>query len=178
MAKLTNIRRGNGYAQGGLTTILAFPTFLANGVTPSATYTRDPENKYLITGITLETGVVPVILEHEIDRANFTDNLVVGAGRYRAHTVGYTLSGVSAEKSKALEGSDLELYTYVVRDRRGKCHLLGELNGLIASQNNGGSGSAAGDLNGFEVIVSGAENGFAPEVELAAFATLSALVTA
>lgn len=178
MGKLTNIRRGNGYAQGGLVAILAFPTFLANGATKSASYTKDATNKKLITTITLDPSVVPVILESELDRANYTDNLTVGAGRYIAQALGFTLAGVDAVKSEALEGVDLQLYTYIVKDRRGKYFVLGEQNGLIASQNNAGSGSAAGDLNGFEVIVGGAENGRACEVAEAAYATLAALVAA
>ena len=178
MPKLTNIRRGNGYAQGGLTTILAFPTFLANGVTPAATITRDATNEKLITGITLDATVVPVILESELDKANYTANLTIGAGRYIQQTLGYTLAGADAAKTKALEDADLQLYTYLVKDRRGKCFILGETNGLIASQNNNGSGTAPGDLNGYEVIVTGVENGRPCEVELAAFATISALVAA
>ncbi|TPE44929.1 hypothetical protein [Pontibacter mangrovi] len=177
MGKLTNIKRGNGYAQGGLVAILAFPTFLANGATRSASYTPDATNEKLISTITLDATVVPVILESEIDKANYTANLTVGAGRYIAQALGFTLAGTDAEKTKALEDVDLQLYTYIVKDRRGKYFLLGEENGLIASQNNNGSGSAAGDLNGYEIIVGGSENGRPREVSEAAYATLAALVT-
>ena len=176
MGKLTNIKRGNGYAQGGLVAILAFPTFLANGATYAASYTKDATNKKLITTITLDVSVVPVILESELDRANYTANLTVGAGRYIAQQLGFTFAGADAAKTEALEDVDLQLYTYIVKDRRGKYFILGEQNGLIASQNNNGSGSAPGDLNGYEIIVGGAENGRPCEVSEAAYATLAALV--
>ncbi|GAB2542383.1 hypothetical protein [Rufibacter soli] len=176
MAKLTkSIKRANGYSQGGLVAIIAFATFAANGVTLNATPIVGVDG--VITDLGLEAGVVPVTLESEIDKANYSANLTVGAGRYIAQSLGYTLAGVDQVKSTALEDIDLVPHTFVVKDRRGKCFILGQENGLIATQNNAGSGTAAGDLNGFDVILGGAENGRPREVSLAAFAALSVLVT-
>jgi len=175
MAKLTNIKRGNGYSQGGLVAIIAFPTFAANGITPNATFMLTDGK---VSDIALAVGVVPVVLESELDKANYTANLTIGAGRYIAQALGFTLSGADGSKNKALEDVDLVPHTFVVKDRNGKYFLLGEKNGLIATQNNAGSGSAAGDLNGYEVIVGGAENGRPAEVTEAAYASLSTKLAA
>ncbi|MBA9076071.1 hypothetical protein [Rufibacter quisquiliarum] len=177
MAKLTkSIRKENGYALGGLTQILAFATFLANGITPSATLTFGADG--LVSDIDLNEAVKPVLIESEEDKANFTDNLAIGAGRYKTQTLGFNLAGMSAAKSKALEDIDLVKHSYVVRAKSGKYFLLGAKNGLIASQNNAGVGAGVGDANGYDIIVGGAENGPALEVSEAAWAALSLLVPA
>lgn len=178
MAKLTkSIKRGNTYAMGGVTAIIAFPTFAANGITPNATLTIDATNTKLVTNIALAAGCVPVSLESELDQANFTDNLTVGTSRYIAQALGFTLAGMDSEKNKAVEDLDLVLHSFAVKTRRGKYFLLGEKNGLIASQNNAGSGSAIGDLDGYQIIVGGAEVGRAKELSEAAWAALTLLVT-
>jgi hypothetical protein len=174
MKLTTNQRKTTGYSQGGAhTNVIAWPTFLANGVSPAATATIT-EGK--VTAIAFAGGTVPVVLECEKDKVNGTFPTQYGASTYVKQALGLVLAGADTEKSNAAKAMDLTDHCYVVKDRRDKFWLFGHKNGLRAAKNDGGLGGAAGDLNGYDISVEGAENDRPLELTEAAYLALAQLV--
>jgi hypothetical protein len=172
----TNVRKDNNYSQGGArTNVIAFPTFGANGVTPLAQYTP-ADGTGPITAIDLGNEK-PVVLECEKDKVAGTFPTQFGASTYIKQAMGLVLAGASKEKNTAAKAIDLTDHTYIVADRRGKFWLFGQLNGLRAAKNDGGLGSASGDLNGYDISVEGAENDRPLELTKECYNTLTQLVT-
>jgi len=171
-----NIKKNSVYAQGGITLLLAFTTYQANGLTPSATYTQSvvPGQEHIVTGVAIAVDVKAHVLEFDEDKASFGQNLVVGNNRYIKQQVGMTFSGTSGDKNEIMKSFDLGKHTFACKTRMGKYMLLGRENGLVSEKNDSGSGSAPGDLNGYDLIVSGAENGHAQELTQEAWDALVA----
>ncbi|RSK33959.1 hypothetical protein [Hymenobacter metallilatus] len=178
MPKLTNsVKQANAYNQGGaLVTVLAFATFLADGVTPSVTYTYAQDGS--VATAVVAAGVKVVALDSDKDKVKLDFATQFGASTYVKQTLALVLGGASQEKSAAAAAMDLEPHTYLVTDRRGKRWIAGILNGLQAEKNDGSTGAAAGDLNGYDIAVAGAENGRPLEVAPAAFDSIKAALVA
>lgn len=176
--KLTkSIKRENNYSQGGnLTAVLALATFLANGVSRAAAYTFAEDGSVATVVVNAEAKVVSVDCEKDKVKLDFPTQF--GASTYVKQTLGLVLGGASQEKNKVAKAMDLEAHTYIVTDRRGKHWICGIFGGLQAEKNDGGTGGAAGDLNGYDIAVSGAENDRPLEMSQAAFDTLAGLVVA
>lgn len=169
-----NIRRSSIYSQGGISRMLAFTTFLANGLTPTATNTKDGDGK--ITTITLDGTQKTYVLEFDEDNAGFTQNLVVGNNKHIKQAITMRFSFMDEDRNQMVKNFDLGKHTFAVATKTGKFFLLGEQNGLVSETNDSGSGSAPGDLNGYNITVSGVENGRAIELTKAAWDQLIAAV--
>jgi len=170
MAKLTTgFRRESKYAQGGVSQIISFNTFLENGL-KAFTVTRDSDGK--ITGITMVGDNKPYVMESEIDQAAYSDATQIGTNRYCKHSLSLKLAGRTDALTSIAIAFDLSHTTHIVRTRQGQIVLLGEGNGLSSEKNDSGSGLAAGDFNGYDFTLSGAENAKAPIVPESVFNTL------
>ncbi len=176
--KLTgNFRKTDGYNQGGaLASVIAWATFGDNGVSPRVALTQDVDGK--VTAVAFTGADIPVVLECEKDKVIGTFPTQYGASTYVKQAVGLVLAGANTAANKAAKAMDLTDHCYVVKDRRGTPWLFGAFNGLRAAKNDGGLGGAAGDLNGYDISVEGAENDRPLELTPAAYAALAALVEA
>jgi hypothetical protein len=174
---IASVKKENAYGQGGaLVTVLAFATFLADGVTPSVTYTYNQNGS--IATATVAAGVKVVALDSEKDKVKLDFATQFGASTYVKQTLGLVLGGATQDKNTAAKAVDLEPHTYIVTDRRGKRWVAGILNGLQAEKNDGSLGGASGDLNGYDIAVAGAENDRPLEIDQAAFDTIKAALVA
>ncbi|WP_375436675.1 hypothetical protein [uncultured Hymenobacter sp.] len=175
--KLTgNVRKTTGYSQGGAqANVIAWATFLANGVSLAATVEL---NAGKVSGITFAATEKPVVLECEKDKVAGTFPTQFGASTYVKQALGLVLAGADTAKNAAAKAMDLTDHCYVVKDRRGTPWLFGHQNGLRAAKNDGGLGGASGDLNGYDISVEGAENDRPLELTLEAYNALAQLVAA
>ncbi|GAB3293841.1 hypothetical protein [Hymenobacter tenuis] len=175
--KLTgNVRKTDGYSQGGArVNVLAWPTFAANGVLATATVTLTDGK---VSAIAFAGDAKPVVLECEKDKVAGTFPTQFGASTYVKQALGLVLAGADSKKNEAAKAMDLTDHCYVVADRREKFWLFGKANGLRAAKNDGGLGAAAGDLNGYDISVEGAENDRPLELTLECYNTLAGLVAA
>ena len=178
MPKLTkSLKQEPNYRQGGaLITVLAIATFLADGVTRSVTYTFGEDGSVATAVINAAAKVVA--LDSEKDKVKLDFATQFGASTYVKQTLALVLGGASQAKSPEVKAMDLEPHTYIVTDRRGKRWIAGIFNGLTAEKNDGSLGAASGDLNGYDIAVSGAENERPLEVVDAAMATFTAAIVA
>ncbi len=162
-----SVKRSEKYAIGGVATVLAWPTFLADG-SPNATYTFATDGQ--VTAITLDSnGSTPFLLESEVETASFSDNVQIGVNRFPKPTVGLKFNGRSDGLNKALMALDLSRHTFCLKLQSGKIVLVGGENGLVAEKSESGAGATAPDFFGYDLVVSGAEVTRAPTVALSVF---------
>lgn len=106
-------------------------------------------------------------VEFQKDTASFTDELAEGGngGKYRTHTVNFSIGELDYEKLNAGDALSLSKFTAVVVDKDGKCFVLGRKNGLSATSFNYESGAADADAKGWTVVMAGSETEIAPILE-------------
>lgn len=98
------------------------------------------------------------------DTASFTDELAEGGngGKYRTHTVNFTISDLSYKKINPGDALSLGKFTVVAVDKNQNCFVLGRNNGLSATSFNYESGAADADAKGWTVVMAGTELEIAP----------------
>ncbi len=134
--------------------------------TEQATYTTDSDG--VVSAITLPTGEKVYKMEFQDDSASFQDDLTVGSNdshKYRVPTVTFILNKLSVDVlNKQIIYHWVHLFALIV-DMNGDVTLLGSDNGLKATSDNYTSGAAAGDANGWTVILTGREHSVLKKVE-------------
>ena len=167
------------YAQGGIQLAIAVSTLNEQGL-PNLQITReaDPDDAEaeIIKTIAVRAGATLIRLEFEDDSASYSDSTQFGTNTYPKHSIGYKFAGKSKVLDKLSKVADLTRTTHIVKTRMGECVIVGAENGLRNEKNDSGSGAAAGDLNGFDMVISGAETRKAEIITLAQFETLLAQV--
>jgi hypothetical protein len=78
-------------------------------------------------------------------------------GKYRTHTVNFTLSEYDYNILNQGDALSLGKFTAVVVDKSGRIVILGRINGLSATAFNYASGAADADANGWTVTMAGTE---------------------
>ena len=91
--------------------------------------------------------------------ASFSDELAVNGngGKYRTHTVNFTVSNYDYELLNQDKAMSLGKFTVVVVDKSGRGIVLGRNNGLSATAFNYASGAADADAMGWTVTMAGTE---------------------
>jgi hypothetical protein len=156
----------------GVLAMLAIPTLLPSGA-KGLTVTR---TSGAISDIEPATGNEFQLIEPEDGTCNYLDNLTVGVTRFRKHGVGFKYAGNDDATNVGIQALCLYRHTFLLKLKNGKCVIVGENNGLIAEQDNGGSGGGDGELSGHDVVLTGGEIVHAAEVPLALFDELAAAV--
>lgn len=131
------------------------------------TYTPDPATT-AITAITLAGEDSKAYKIDFIDStASFSDELAVNGngGKYRTHTVNFTLSEYNYNVLNQGDALSLGKFTVVVVDKSGRAIVLGRNNGLSATAFNYASGAADADANGWTVTMAGTEIEIGPLLE-------------
>ena len=101
-----------------------------------------------------------------------------GAFNPQNHTTFYnqsiaiTLQKMTTDTAKLVNTLGVGRWRAIVKDSNANYWYLGEVDGLKVSAMSGGSGKAKGDLNGFSITLSGAEQDVAKQVTTAAALTL------
>lgn len=170
-----SLRTTAGYATGGVTGILAIPTFL-DDKTPGFTVQRDPATK-LVTGITPLGDNKFVLIDPAEASCSWADNLKTGANRYRQHSVSLKYGDVSDEASEQAKALSLGHHTFLLKTKIEKAVLLGEKNGLTAEKDDSGAGATNDDLAGHDLTLSSAEIVHAAIMPASVFDTIAATVT-
>ncbi|GAB6007487.1 hypothetical protein FACS1894179_04840 [Bacteroidia bacterium] len=136
------------------------------GVKALYLYNYDSENSYTpdsattaITAITLADGAKAYKVDFVENTASFSDELAVNGngGKYRTHTVNFTLSEYDYNILNQGDALSLGRFTVVVVDKSGRIVVLGRINGLSATAFNYASGAAEADANGWTVTMAGTE---------------------
>lgn len=106
--------------------------------------------------------------------ASFSDELAVNGngGKYRTHTVNFTVSNYDYELLNQDKALSLGKFTVVVVDKSGRAIVLGRNNGLSATAFNYASGAADADAMGWTVTMAGTE------IEMARLLKDESLITA
>ncbi|GAB6011910.1 hypothetical protein [Viscerimonas tarda] len=91
--------------------------------------------------------------------ASWSDELAVNGngGKYRTHTVNFTLSEYNYQLLNQGDALSLGKFTAVVVDKSGRVVVLGRNNGLSATSFNYASGAADADANGWTTVLAGTE---------------------
>lgn len=91
--------------------------------------------------------------------ASWTDDLAVNGngGKYRTHTVNFTLSDYDYNVLNQGDAMSLGKFTAVVIDKSGRGVVLGRMNGLSAISFNYASGAAEADAKGWTTVLAGTE---------------------
>lgn len=168
-----SVRRSNQYQLGGVSAVLAWPTFEADG-TPNVNYVFTAG---VITGASFASDTEPYLLEGEIDTVSFSDATQFGANRFPKHVVNIKFNGRSADLNEVVKALDLGKHTVMLRLTSGAVTILGRENGLSSEKDESGAGAKAEDFYGYDLVLSGAETEKAPICAPALFNTLAALVT-
>lgn len=152
--------RVSKYAQGGILLALAISTLNAQGqnnlkVTRVADAENEGEEK--IDALELIVGASIHRQEFEDDQAFYSDSTQFGANTYPKHSIGVKFAGKSGKLDKLAKICDLSRTTWLVKTRFGDWVLVGGDNGLRNEKNDSGSGTAPGDFNGLDMVLSGAE---------------------
>lgn len=117
------------------------------------------EKKDVVSTIALAGSEKAYKVDFIDNTASFSDELAQNGngGKYRTHTLNFTLS--EYDYTILNEGNALSLgrYTAVVIDKSGRGVVLGRLNGLSATSFNYASGAADADANGWTVVMAGTE---------------------
>jgi len=153
--KLTsNITKENcNYSVAGVKAVYLFNYDSEN------TYTPDPATT-AITAIALADEDAKAYKVDFIDNtASFSDELAVNGngGKYRTHTVNFTLSEYNYNILNQGDALSLGKFTAVIVDKSGRTVVLGRNNGLSATAFNYASGAADADANGWTVTMAGTE---------------------
>ncbi|TGE08253.1 hypothetical protein [Hymenobacter fodinae] len=159
-----SITRVARYAQGGLALAIALSTLTDKGLSSLLIEREpDPENgegaeKIKTISLRPDAGVTIHRLEFEDDQAYYSDATQFGNNTYPKHAIGYKFAG----KTRALDAfskvADLTRTTHICKTRMGDYVIVGADNGLRNEKNDSGSGTAPGDFNGFDMVISGAES--------------------
>jgi len=161
MSKLSrSIIKEARYGTGGVALALALSTFNEKGQNFLAIEREDdPDNpkKKRIKGITLREGATIHRLDFEDGSCSYTDGTQFGNNIYPKHAVNYKFAGKTAQLDAFAETVDLSKTTHLLRTKLGTVVILGAENGLQAEKDESGSGAAAGDFNGYDITVAGAE---------------------
>ena len=117
------------------------------------------DKKYVISAIELAKDAKAYKIEYIDNTASWSDELAVNGngGKYRTHTLNFTLSNYSYEFLNHDEALSLGKFTAVVVDRSGRAVVLGRHNGLSATAFNYASGAAEADALGWTVTMAGTE---------------------
>lgn len=133
-------------------------------------YDRDnrlDKDDNVITSIVLPEGQKAYRIDFEKDTASFTDELAEGGngGKYRTHTVNFTIGSLSYQKLNEGDAMSLGKFTAIVVDKNQNCFVLGRNNGLSATSFNYESGAADADAKGWTVVMAGTECEIAPMLQ-------------
>lgn len=126
----------------------------------------DAANDYKFTpdgaveSIILVGNEKPYKVEFIDNSASWTDDLAVNGngGKYRTHTVNFTISEYDYTVLNQEKALSLGKYTAVVVDKSGRSVILGRVNGLSATSFNYASGAADADAQGFTTVMAGTES--------------------
>lgn len=126
-----------------------------------------PTDGSIITSITPVAGEKVYKIDFDNNTASFTDELAEGGngGKYRTHTVNFTIGSLDYEKLNAGDALSLGKFTAIVVDKNKNCFVLGRNNGLSATSFNYESGAADADAKGWTVVMAGTEVEIAPLLE-------------
>ncbi len=136
------------------------------GVKAVYLFNYDAENEYTFDtegGIDTITFADEAAKAHRIDfvdnTASFSDELAQNGngGKYRTHTVNFTISNYDYELLNQEKALSLGKFTAVVVDKSGKGVVLGRNNGLTATAFNYASGAAEADAYGWTVTMASTE---------------------
>lgn len=119
------------------------------------TYTADGE----IETLTLADSAKAYKVDFIDNTASFSDELAQNGngGKYRTHTLNFTLSEYDYTILNQGDALSLGRYTAVVVDKSNRSVMLGRVNGLSATAFNYASGAAEADANGWTVTMAGTE---------------------
>lgn len=144
-----------GMAKGGLK-----GSIYAVNVCEIASYTKSGKN---ITAITMEIDPLTTnpYFWYQIDfkqnTAGFNNELQAGNNRYMNQSITFSVEGLTAASLAVLEQLMTAEVVFIVTDNRGVNHLLGRLDGLMASEATIGAGIEADDLYGATLTFIGGE---------------------
>ncbi|NDW19099.1 hypothetical protein D0T53_09255 [Dysgonomonas sp. 216] len=113
----------------------------------------------LIKAISLSGSDRAYKVEYIEGSASWSDELAVNGngGKYRTHTVNFTLSEYDYKLLNQADALSLGKFTVVVVDKSGRVVILGRNNGLSATSFNYASGAADADANGWTTVLTGTE---------------------
>lgn len=113
-----------------------------------------------VDSITLANNAKAYKIDFIDNTASWTDDLAVNGsgGKYRTHTLNFTLSDYSYKILNQEKALSLNKFTAVVVDKSGRTVILGRLNGLSATSFNYASGAAEADALGWTTVMAGTEN--------------------
>lgn len=123
-------------------------------------YTFEADNPNVIATIALALETDKAFkLEFSEGSASFTDELAANGngGKYRTHTVNFTLSEYDYNILNQGDALSLGKFTAVVVDKNRRCIVLGRNNGLSATSFNYASGAADADASGWTTVLAGTE---------------------
>lgn len=128
-------------------------------------FNYDAENDYTfgadggIDTITLADSAKAFKIDFADNTASFSDELAVNGngGKYRTHTVNFTISNYDYELLNQEKALSLGKFTAVIVDRSNRGIMLGRYNGLSATAFNYASGVADADAYGWTVTMAGTE---------------------
>jgi hypothetical protein len=126
---------------------------------------HDPANEYVfsteseIDSISLADSAKAYKVDFIDNTASFSDELAQNGngGKYRTHTVNFTLSEYDYTILNQGDALSLGRFTAVVVDKNSRPVMLGRINGLSATAFNYASGAAEGDASGWTVTMAGTE---------------------
>jgi len=113
----------------------------------------------VIKTITLADGEKVFKIDFAEGSASWSDELAVNGngGKYRTHTVNFTLSEYDYSLLNQADALSLGRFTAVVVDKSGRVVILGRNNGLSATSFNYASGAADADATGWTTVLAGTE---------------------
>jgi len=127
-------------------------------------FNYDPANQYefedeAIKTITLGENEKAYKIDFLDGTASWSDELAVNGngGKYRTHTVNFTLSEYDYNLINQGDALSLGKFTAVIVDKSGRTIILGRNNGLSATSFNYASGAADADANGWTTVLAGTE---------------------
>ncbi|HMM04820.1 MULTISPECIES: hypothetical protein [unclassified Dysgonomonas] len=112
-----------------------------------------------IDTITLAESAKAYKVDFADNTASFSDELAVNGngGKYRTHTVNFTISNYDYELLNQEKALSLGKFTAVIVDKSNRAVMLGRNNGLSATAFNYASGAADADAYGWTVTMAGTE---------------------
>lgn len=135
------------------------------GVKAVYLFNYESDNEYTfgtdggIDAITLGENAKAYEIDFADNTASFSDELAVNGngGKYRTHTVNFTISNYDYELLNQEKALSLGKFTAVIVDRSNRAIMLGRNNGLSATAFNYASGAADADAYGWTVTMAGTE---------------------
>jgi len=134
------------------------------GVKALYLFNYEAGNKYefedeTIKTISLADGEKAYKIDFADGSASWSDELAVNGngGKYRTHTVNFTLSEYNYNLLNQGDALSLGRFTAVIVDKSGRSVILGRNNGLSTTSFNYASGAADADASGWTTIMAGTE---------------------